>query len=257
MFESRALYEQLIAKDPGDVDAWYGLGDAWFHDTMPAPARFTAVAARLQARAGPRSGLRARVRARELHPRPAPPGRGRTWVLLANDSIAGQGETERRSTIDTDAAGRRWSARAPRRSAWRSDWATLQPATPRAHEALLDGAARRRRTSRRRHEVARFRGRVPRYPELPFDDARIRFASGDVRTRHGASSASSMDSLTPEDLRAISGATDAVERMTIAANVLRLSGQRGHAATLIDLDHPRPPGIAPPATTTSRRRSAT
>ncbi|MFL5449670.1 MAG: protein kinase domain-containing protein, partial [Gemmatimonadales bacterium] len=31
--EARALYRQLIARDPRDADAWYGLGDAWFHDT--------------------------------------------------------------------------------------------------------------------------------------------------------------------------------------------------------------------------------
>jgi len=29
---SRSLYQQLIARDPGDADAWYGLGEAWFHD---------------------------------------------------------------------------------------------------------------------------------------------------------------------------------------------------------------------------------
>ena len=30
---SRNIYQQLLAKNPGDADAWYGLGDAWFHDT--------------------------------------------------------------------------------------------------------------------------------------------------------------------------------------------------------------------------------
>jgi serine/threonine-protein kinase len=31
--EARSLYGQLIARNQGDADAWYGLGDAWFHDT--------------------------------------------------------------------------------------------------------------------------------------------------------------------------------------------------------------------------------
>ena len=30
---ARDAYQQLIARDPGDADAWYGLGEAWFHDT--------------------------------------------------------------------------------------------------------------------------------------------------------------------------------------------------------------------------------
>jgi serine/threonine-protein kinase len=31
--DARALYQQLLARDPSDADAWYGLGEAWFHDT--------------------------------------------------------------------------------------------------------------------------------------------------------------------------------------------------------------------------------
>ena len=31
--EARSLYQQLMARDQADADAWYGLGEAWFHDT--------------------------------------------------------------------------------------------------------------------------------------------------------------------------------------------------------------------------------
>ena len=31
--DARAAYQQLIARDASDADAWYGLGEAWFHDT--------------------------------------------------------------------------------------------------------------------------------------------------------------------------------------------------------------------------------
>src|SRR5262249_9356295 len=30
---AREAYQQLIARDAADADAWYGLGEAWFHDT--------------------------------------------------------------------------------------------------------------------------------------------------------------------------------------------------------------------------------
>ncbi len=30
---SRATYQQLLSRDSTDADAWYGLGDVWFHDT--------------------------------------------------------------------------------------------------------------------------------------------------------------------------------------------------------------------------------
>ena len=34
--EARDLYQQLLARDASDADAWYGLGEAWFHDTAGA-----------------------------------------------------------------------------------------------------------------------------------------------------------------------------------------------------------------------------
>ncbi len=83
-------------------------------------------------------------------------------------------------------------------------------------------------------EVARFRAVVPNHPELAFDDARIRFASGDA-PRAARQLGVSIDSLTPEDLRPINGATDAAERLAIAANVLAYQGNVGQAAKLIDL----------------------
>jgi serine/threonine-protein kinase len=232
--DARRLYEDLLTKNPGDPDAWYGLGDAWFHDDkQPLPLRFTA-------------SMRAFKRALELDPGYALAfehvnfilGRASRqnpmWVLLPNDSISYvYGETDRR-LIDSSAtavAVKRARAEAIRLA---RDWAKLQPATPKAHEALLaaliaaqdyDGAA---------GEVARFRAVVPNHPELPFDDARIRFASGDA-PRAARQLGASIDSLTPEDLRPISGATDAAERLVIAANVLAYQGNVGQAAKLIDL----------------------
>ena len=61
--EARALYQQLLARDASDADAWYGLGDAWFHDTAgvnQAPAMDPGDAG-VQTRTGPRPELRPRV----------------------------------------------------------------------------------------------------------------------------------------------------------------------------------------------------
>ena len=114
------------------------------------------------------------------------------------------------------------------------DWANLQPATAKAHEALLAALIAAQDYNGAGNEVARFRAVVPNHPELPFDDARIRFASGDA-PRAARQLGASIDSLTPEDLRPISGATDAAERLVIAANVLAYQGNVGQAAKLIDL----------------------
>ena len=232
--DARRLYEELLAKNPGDPDAWYGLGDAWFHDDkQPLPMRFTA-------------SMRAFKRALALDPgyalafehvnfilgrasRPNP-----QWVLLPGDSIAFvYGEKERRAvdTAATALAVKRARGEAIRLA---RDWATLQPATAKAHEALLAALIAAQDYDGAGNEVARFRAVIPTHPELPFDDARIRFASGDA-PRAARQLGVSIDSLTPEDLRSISGATDAAERLTIAANVLAYQGNVGQAAKLIDL----------------------
>jgi serine/threonine-protein kinase len=232
--EARRLYEELLRKNPGDPDAWYGLGDAWFHDDkQPLPMRFTA-------------SMRAFKRALALDPGYALAfehvnfilGRASRqnpmWVLLPGDSIAFiYGDKDRRlvDTVATALAVKRARAEAIRLA---RDWANLQPATARAHEALLAALIAAQDYDGAGSEVARFRAVVPNHPELSFDAARIRFASGDA-PRAARQLGVSIDSLTPEDLRPISGATDAAERLAIAANVLAYQGNVGQAAKLIDL----------------------
>jgi tetratricopeptide (TPR) repeat protein len=232
--DARRLYQELLAKNPGDPDAWYGLGDAWFHDEKESlPFRFT-------------ESMRAFKRALELDPGYALAfehvnfilGRASRqnpmWVLLPNDSISFvYGDKERRLI---DSAATREAVQRARAEAIRlaRDWANLQPATAKAHEALLAALIAAQDYNGAENEVARFRAVVPNHPELPFDDARIRFASGDA-PRAARQLGVSIDSLTPEDLRPISGATDAAERLVIAANMLAYQGNVGQAAKLIDL----------------------
>jgi serine/threonine-protein kinase len=230
MFEARALYQQLIAKDAADVDAWYGLGDAWFHDTMPPPARFT-------------PSLRAFKRALALDPgyalafehvsailalasRPRP-----NLVLLANDSIAGQGESG--AKYDEPAVQAAVARARTESIRLAQDWVTLQPTTPRAHEALLAALLAGRDFPGAERELARFRTAAPRYPELLVDEARIGVAQGNVRTAT-VRLASAMDSLDGNDLEQLRGANDAVERMAVAANLFAYRGHVARAARVID-----------------------
>ena len=232
--DARRLYQELLVKNPGDPDAWYGLGDAWFHDDkQPLPLRFT-------------ESMRAFKRALALDPGYALAfehvnyilGRASRqnpmWVLLPGDSIAMIYNDKDKRIIDsaaTSLAVTRARAEAIRLA---RDWANLQPATAKAHEALLAALIAAQDYDGAGSEVARFRAVVPNHPELAFDDARIRFASGDA-PRAARQLGASIDSLTPEDLRPINGATDAAERLAIAANVLAYQGNVGQAAKLIDL----------------------
>ena len=46
--DAESLYAQLVARDSTDAEAWYGLGDAWFHD-MTNPDRALAMSRSIQA----------------------------------------------------------------------------------------------------------------------------------------------------------------------------------------------------------------
>ena len=60
---ARNIYQQLLARNPRDADAWYGLGDAWYHDNAQRMrSRLHRVAARLPPDPGAGPGLHAGVR---------------------------------------------------------------------------------------------------------------------------------------------------------------------------------------------------
>ena len=58
-------------------------------------------------------------------------------------------------------------------------------------------------------EVDRFRNTTPVHPELPFVEARIRFASGDV-DRAAAQLRTALDTVAPQDFRPYQGTLDRV-----------------------------------------------
>lgn len=232
--EARRIYGELLARNPEDVDAWYGLGDAWFHDEgVPVPQRFTA-------------SLRAFKRALVLDPgyalafdhanfilgrasRPHPP-----WVLLPGDSIAMPAEG-RAHAVDSVAEARAVQRARDESVTLAREWANLQPEGPRAHGALLGALLAADDLAGARAEVTRFRAIAPGHPELPFDDARIRFAAGDApRAAHQLGV--SLDSLTMDDLTSLHG-SDAADRLALAANMFAFQGNVARAARLIDLSN--------------------
>ena len=83
-------------------------------------------------------------------------------------------------------------------------------------------------------EVARFRNSTPVHPELPFVEARIRFASGDV-DRAASQLRTALDTVAPQDFRPYQGTPTVVMDIAAAANVFAYQGDLANAAKALDL----------------------
>jgi serine/threonine-protein kinase len=247
--EARDLYQRLLARDTGDADAWYGLGEAWFHDTAgpnKAPA-FT-------------QAIRAFKRALDLDPdyalaydhvqhmlgmaAEAKPG----YALVASDSFALAAAPDGRPLVDSlalqAAIGR---ARAAGLTTARN-WVATQPGTFRAHGAMVDAYLASGNYAAALGEVDRFRNTTPVHPELPFVEARIRFASGDV-DRAAAQLRTALDTVAPQDFRPYQGTPTVVLDIAAAANVFAYQGDLANAAKALDLaDQVRREVVKHPAT---------
>jgi tetratricopeptide (TPR) repeat protein len=82
--------------------------------------------------------------------------------------------------------------------------------------------------------VDRFRNTTPVHPELPFVEARIRFASGDV-DRAAAQLRTALDTVAPQDFRPYQGTPTVVGDIAAAANVFAYQGDLANAAKALDL----------------------
>ncbi|MGH3370349.1 MAG: tetratricopeptide repeat protein, partial [Nocardioidaceae bacterium] len=179
--DARGLYQQLLARDTADPEAWYGLGEAWFHDTAgynQAPAWTQALRAfRRTLALGPDYALAYDHMQTMLGVAagPRPP-----FALVTPDSFALAVGTDGRSLLDsvTLAASVR-RARTEALTTARS-WVASQPTTLRAHGAMVDAYVASGNYNAAMAEVDRFRQTSPSHPELPFVEARIQFASGQV-----------------------------------------------------------------------------
>jgi len=233
--EARSLYNQLIARDKGDADAWYGLGEAWFHDTAGVnEAPFWT------------ESLRAFKRTLALDPNYAlaydhvhymlslAAANHPVYALLPGDSFAVTRTSTGRALMDTvtvRAAVQR--ARSEALSTART-WVSTQPTTLRAHGAMVNAYVSAGNYGGALSELNRFRLATPLHPELPFVEARVRFASGEV-DRAAAQLRVALDSAASKDFRLYQGTPTVVSDIAAAANVFAYQGDLADAAKTLDL----------------------
>ena len=233
--EARDLYQHLLARDAHDADAWYGLGEAWFHDEA-APDRAPAFT----------QAIRAFRRALDLDPDYALAYDHVQWMLgvaaetkpayalVASDSFALAAASDGRPLVDSislQRAVRR--ARAAGLTTARN-WVATQPSTLRAHGAMVDAYLASGNFDAALGEVDRFRNTTTVHPELPFVEARIRFASGDI-DRAAEQLRTALDTVAPQDFRPYQGTPTVVFDIAAAANVFAYQGDLANAAKALDL----------------------
>ena len=233
--EARALYQQLIARDASDADAWYGLGEAWFHDTAgtnEAPAWTHAIRAFKRTLALDPNYSLAYEHVQGMLGLAAvdPP----LYALLAADSFAVTRTPTGRPLLDSvTVRGAVQRARAEALLSARN-WVSSQPTTLRAHGAMVDAYVSARNYNGALSELERFRLATPVHPELPFVEARVRFASGDI-DRAAAQLRSALDTMAPQDFRPYQGTPTVVSDIAAAANVFAYQGDLTNAAKALDL----------------------
>ena len=231
---ARELYERLIARNRQDADAWYGLGEAWFHAPVgPAtPAGWT-------------QALRAFKSALALDPdytlaydhiqfmltnASSPQG----WLsLLPNDSLVATHDTAGQPALSP--AAREAALDRARQEGIRlaRAWVGSQPTAMRAHGALVDAYLAAGDWASARREVDRYRELESDHPEEPFLDARISLAAGEP-DQAANTLRRALDSVAPADFRQHEGTPTVLQYVRSAANVFAYQGDLGSAARAID-----------------------
>jgi tetratricopeptide (TPR) repeat protein len=181
---SQQQYRSILARDSSDADAWYGLGDAYFHDTKSGltPSGMT-------------RSLRAFNRALSLDPQYAlayehvtylltgATDRNADYALVASDSFAST-TAARQPALDsaTRAAAIRRAGAAAVRAA--RNWVASQPATARAHHALFEAYFASEDWTDASREVAELGRLLPPAGRnlTAYLEARVRFARGESRS---------------------------------------------------------------------------
>ena len=233
--EARALYQELLARDASDADAWYGLGDAWYHDTAGAdqgPAMTQAMRAFKRALAlDPNYALAyEHVHAMLGEAAVSNP----LYALLPADSFVVARTPGGQALIDSArlvAAVQRAQAEALKSA---RSWVTSQPTTLRAHGAMVNAYVGVKNYPAALAEVDRFRDATPIHPELPFVQARIQFASGEI-DRAAAQLRTALDTVAPKDFLTYQGTPTVLADIAAAANVFAYQGDLDNAAKAIDL----------------------
>jgi tetratricopeptide (TPR) repeat protein len=232
---ARDLYQQLLARDPADKDAWYGLAEAWYHDTTgvnQAPAMTQALRAFKRTLTLDPDYALAYDHVQEMLSSAATPKP--YYALVATDSFVLAAGADGQSLLDSTALdGAVRLARTEALSTART-WVSTQPTTLRAHGAMVDAYVVSGNYQAALAEVDRYRLTSPVHPELPFVEARIRFASGDVDSA-AAQLRTALDSVAAQDFRPYQGTPTVVYDIAAAANVFAYQGDLDNAAKALDL----------------------
>jgi serine/threonine-protein kinase len=233
--EARSLYQALLARDSADADAWYGLGEAWFHDTAgsdEAPAWTQALRAFKRTLAlDPNYALAYdHVHAMLTQSAVSNP----LYALMPRDSFAVTRTSAGRPLMDTTTVAAAVARARSEALNTARNWVASQPATLRAHGAMVSAHITAGNYQAALSEVERFREATPLHPELPFVQARIKFASGEVDVA-AAQLRTALDTVAPRDFQPYEGTPTVLGDITAAANVFAYQGDLEHAAKAIEL----------------------
>ena len=232
---ARTAYQQLIARDGADADAWYGLGEAWFHDTTgtnQAPFWTQAIRAFKRSLALDPDYALAYEHVQAMLGTAAMPHP--FYALVGVDSFALAEGPDGKQLVDSATTGAAVTRARAEALATARSWVTSQPTTLRAHGAMVDAYIAAGNFGGALAEVDRFRQTAPVHPELPFVEARIRFASGEI-DRAAKELRTALDTVAPQDFRAYQGTPTVVADIAAAANVFAYQGDLASAAKTIDL----------------------
>ncbi len=228
---ARRLYEELLDENPGDADAWYGLGDSWYHQPGELAGGWT-------------RSLRAFSRTIALDPGYAlafdhimgilaNAARPNSWVaLMPGDSLVpARTETGRQllTPVQLDQARARARTDAVERA---RTWVASQPGVDRAHNALIDSYILSGQHRSALGEIAQARASGRPRPDIPFREARVHIASGDVAQAARVLRAA-LDSISADDFGALDRHYDLVNLVAAGSNVFAYQGDLGTAASVI------------------------
>ena len=226
------LYTGLVQKDSTDTDAWYGLGDAWYHrPAQGVPERIRTMNA----------SLRAFRRALALDPTYAlaydhlaamflQTARPHPYVALVGaDSFGLATDLDPRVRASAIARARREGIALTR------TWVASQPETPRAHGALVEAYAVAGAVNEAGRELTRLAGMgIPKEAVISrITEARIRFEAGDVRTAVTQLDAI-YDSLLADRPRLGRAVAEDMMGVLAGVNALAYAGDVGRAARVLN-----------------------
>ena len=233
--DARGLYGSLIARDSNDTDAWYGLGDAWYHDMMAPQGHATAMT----------ESLRAFRRALALDPSyvlayehveemlTSTSRRGSPIALMPNDSFVPAYDSLQRPLLDSTAATAAAQRAQDAVMTLARNWVATQPAALRSHSALVDAFIAAGDYPSALTELTRLRALSPNHPEIAFMEARVRFLSGDVEEASRLLRLA-LDSSAPGDFASFRSTPSVFQDVAAAANVFAYQGDVANATRAIE-----------------------